>query len=184
MEKTCISSLLRQNAKCGAGAPLSATPEKKPCILWKKSPMFYQKSPYIFSQDTCQNKSRHTNKCVTRMIICMCHTYDYMHVSHIWRCHTYERVTRMNVSRRTFLSPNTLEQVNESYHTYDWETPHLWRSHVAHFHKKLSNKQMSHVTHMNESCHTYEWVMSHIWMSHVTHMNESCHTYEWVMSHI
>jgi len=49
--------------------------------------------------------------------------------------------------------------VNESCHTYEKVTLHIW---------------MSHVTHMNMACHT--------WMSHVTHMNEACHTYKWVMS--
>jgi len=58
--------------------------------------------------------------------------------------------------------------MNESWHTYEWVTSHIW---------------MSHVTHVNESCHTYR-VMSHIWMSHVTHINQSRHTYEWVMSNM
>ena len=52
---------------------------------------------------------------------------------------------------------------NESCHTYEWVTSHIW---------------MSHVAHMNESCYSCECLTSHIWMSHVTHMNESCATYE------
>jgi len=91
--------------------------------------------------------------------------------------------------------------IDESCHTYERVTSHIW---------------MSLVTHMKESCHTYtcEWIMSllfhteaflealhhHViwrhlgplessviwkkkrrehekrWISHATHMNESCHT--------
>jgi len=54
-------------------------------------------------------------------------------------------------------------QMNQSFHTHEWVTLHIWTSHV---------------THMNESRHTYEWVTSHTWTSHITHMNESCPTYE------
>jgi len=48
-----------------------------------------------------------------------------------------------------------IARVNESCHTYEWVTSHIW---------------MSHVAHMTESCHTYKWVMSHIWTSHVTQL--------------
>ena len=81
--------------------------------------------------------------------------------------------------------------MDESCRTYEWVTPHIWVSHVAHTNYScrtyewfMSHIWMSHVTYMNESCRTYEWVMSHIWMSHVTRMNESCRTYEWFISHI
>jgi len=60
--------------------------------------------------------------------------------------------------------------MNESCHTYEWVTSHIW---------------MSHVTHMNESCHTYEWDSPHIWILITIVSNQ---TYEWirywVMSHI
>ena len=76
----------------------------------------------------------------------------------------------------TWLTPpaNTaytcVSRVNESCHTYEWVTSHVW---------------MSHVTRMNSPCHTYEGIMSHMWKSHVTHINQSrhtCHTCEWVTS--
>jgi len=56
-----------------------------------------------------------------------------------------------------------LLHMNESRHTYEWVTSHIW---------------MSRATHMNESCYTYEWVMAHIRMGSITLMNQSCHTYE------
>ena len=60
--------------------------------------------------------------------------------------------------------------MNESRHTYEGVTSHIW---------------MSHGTHMKESRHPFEWVMSHIHeLDQVTRMNESCHIYEWVMSHV
>jgi len=70
-----------------------------------------------------------------------------------------------------------LTHMNESCHTYEWVTSHIW---------------MSHVPHMNESCHTYkwvmshthQWVMSHTWMSHVTCKNESCHMYAQVIHEV
>jgi len=52
--------------------------------------------------------------------------------------------------------------MNESCHTHEWVTSHMW---------------MRHVTLMNEARHTHEWGMSHTWMRHVTHMNEACHTH-------
>jgi len=59
--------------------------------------------------------------------------------------------------------------VNESRHTCEWVTSHIW---------------MSHFTHMNESRHTYEWVMPQIWMSHGIHKNESRDIWEWVTWHM
>ena len=96
------------------------------------------------------------------------------------------------------VSSSVVTHMNESCHTYERVTSHIWRSHVTHMNESVSHMKelrhtyegvashiwTSHVTHMNESCHTYEWVMSHLWLSHVSHMNESCNTYEWVMSHI
>jgi len=59
--------------------------------------------------------------------------------------------------------------VNESRHTCEWVTAHMW---------------MSHVTYVNESRHICEWVTSHMWMSHVTYVNESYRKCEWVLSHM
>ena len=66
-------------------------------------------------------------------------------------------------------------RANESRHTYEWVTTHVWMSHVKHMNESRYT-WMSHVTRMNESRHT--------WMSHVTRMNESRRSYERGMSHI
>ena len=70
--------------------------------------------------------------------------------------------------------------MNESCHTYEWGTSHLWIRHVTRTNGRIPHETsvlnvthdsflwMSHVTHINETCHINEWVMLHIWMSHVT----------------
>ena len=95
-----------------------------------------------------------------------------------------------NVSESYCIYPPVgVTHVNESRHTCEWVTSHMWMSHVTHVNESchtcewvMSRMWMSRVTHVNESCHKCEWVMSHTWLSHVTHVNESCHTFEWVMS--
>jgi len=41
------------------------------------------------------------------------------------------------------------------------------------YQRLMSNKRMSHITHINESCRTYQRVISNVWMSHITPMSES-----------
>ena len=55
-------------------------------------------------------------------------------MSQIWMGHDTDRIINILIS-----------WMNESRHTYEWVTSHIW---------------MSHVTHMNESCHTSEYVMA------------------------
>ena len=106
-------------------------------------------------------------------------------------------VTHMNESRHTYewVTPHIwmshVTHMNESRHTYEWVTSHIWMSHVAHRMPHATNinkqQQASHAPMYNfyKSCHTYECRMSHISISHVTHMIESCHTYEsTAMSHM
>jgi hypothetical protein len=72
---------------------------------------------------------------------------------------------------------------NESHHTFEQFTSHVWMSHVTRLHESRPTCR-SHDTRMNESRQTYEQITSHVWMSHTTRVNESCHTCEWVMSHM
>jgi len=89
--------------------------------------------------------------------------------------------------------------MNESRHTYECVTPHIWMGHATrmnasclaymdescHIFKLVtSHIWMSCVTRTHETCHTHGWVMSHIWRSDGTGVNELGHTYEWVVSHI
>jgi len=81
--------------------------------------------------------------------------------------------------------------MNESCHTYEWVTSHIWVIHVTLMNESrhtyesfMLHSWMSHVTHMSHSCYTHEWVTSHTWTMHVTQMNESHHAYERVMSHV
>jgi len=107
---------------------------------------------------------------------------------------------------------NHVTHMNHSCHTYDWETSHMWMSHVTYIsahdlccscnrseschtcESVMLHAWLSHVTHVNEPCHTHKCtrlvlqlqpirVTSRIWTSHVAHINESCHTCEWVTSH-
>ena len=91
-------------------------------------------------------------------------------VWHIWReygcsCKTFTISSRKWVMSHVwrFRGVRHVTHVNESCHTYEWVTSHMW---------------ISPVTHVDKSYHTYEWVMSHLWMGHVIHMNGPCHTYE------
>jgi len=75
----------------------------------------------------------------------------------------------------------SFDQMDESYHTCEWVTSHIWEHHVTHTNKSYHTYEwdtfpswMSHATHAKESYHTCERVISHMWMSHVTHI---CHTY-------
>jgi len=133
----------------------------------------------------------HTRRSHVTPMIESCHT----HVSFIWLDIDLNRhILRVTVAPR----PAT-----ELCHTYEWNMPHVWMSHVAytneschsydwvmsHVWSVMSHIWMSHVTRSNESCRMHKWVMSHKWMTHVarvmnhvTNMNESCHSYEWVMS--
>jgi len=81
---------------------------------------------------------------------------------HIHICHDLHKwiMSPIHESRHTFTSHvthmnGTCTHMNESCHTYEWVTPHIW---------------MSHVTHMNESCHTYEWVMSRTCRTWIQHL--------------
>ena len=117
---------------------------------------------------------------VTRAIWFMSHTWmshvTYMNES----CHTCGRSWFLVWLPSSSTFHGTLRftrtHMNESRHTYEWVTSHIWMRHVAHMNE-------SHHTYEWDTSHTYEWVTSHIWMSHVTRTNESRHTYEWVTSH-
>jgi len=85
------------------------------------------------------------------------HTYEWV-MSHIWM----SAGSRMNESRHTkqaaclecmrrkrryeWVMPH-MQIYNESQHTYEWVTAHVW---------------IRHGTRMNTSRYTYEWVMSHM----------------------
>ena len=110
-------------------------------------------------------------------------------MSHIWTSHVTQIWMRhecLDVWQRSRVT-----HMNESCHTCEWVTSHMWMSHLTHMnasHIATSQVNVTHinesVTLINESSHTYQLVMSHIWMSHVTYLNESCHTNQWVMSHV
>ena len=128
----------------------------------------------------------HIQKWFVAHIIASCRKCDWI-MSHI----SMGRVSHIQGIMSTHMSIDSCRirmshvgHMNESRHSYEWVTPHIWMSHVTHMNESRHTYEwvtsliwMSHVTHMNESRHTYEWVMSHVWMSHVTHMNESCLTH-------
>ena len=94
-------------------------------------------------------------------------SFNNLHTHTSTHTHAYIHTVSIHVvcilRGRWVMYPRT----NESCHTYERITSHIW---------------MSHVTHVKESCHIYGWVVSHIWMSRVTHMKESCHTYRTISS--
>ena len=159
--------------------------------------------------DVTHMKSYHTYEFASHVERVMSHVnksrYAYKSVSRIERSHG----TRM---KSCHTSHHHITPRDESCHTYEWVTPHIWihitrmnescrtwmhhvtrRDESCHVYEQVMSRTctistthtgMSHVTHMNESCHTHAWVMSHIWKSHVTRTKESCDTYAWVVSHV
>ena len=70
---------------------------------------------------------------------------SYINAMHHGTCeYVINHVTSSHEWCHTFHVPH----VNESCHTSEWVTSHIW---------------IIHVTHINESCHTYEWVTGPRW---------------------
>jgi len=107
----------------------------------------------------------------------------FLVAAHIWMRHVvsnthmtelcfYEWVITpdVRVVWATHKCKSHVTHMNESRHTYESVTTHVWLSHDVTY-------EWLHQTLKWFERHTDERVMSHIWMSHVTHMNESRHTY-------
>ena len=119
------------------------------------------------------------------------------------QCNTWRPLTRERSRDRkssvvltasTFLSCciwSVLRHMNESCHTYQRVTSHIWMGHVTHMKEECDTCEivmwqtwLGQVTQMHESCHTFICVMSLVWTSRLTRMIKSGHTYDWVTSHI
>ena len=119
------------------------------------------------------------------------------------QCNTWRPLTRERSRDRkssvvltasTFLSCciwSVLRHINESCHTYQRVTSHIWMGHVTHMKEECDTCEivmwqtwLGQVTQMHESCHTFICVMSLVWTSRLTRRIKSGHTYDWVTSHI
>ena len=138
----------------------------KLCCEWVLSQIWANRSTHMngpcctnstpaSSQMHCEWVMSHINCVINES----CHTCEYE------SCHTYEWAMLHELHSR--FTPNSV--ANESC---DVQV-------VLCYECVVSQKWMSHGTHMNESWRTYEWVM---WRTSCD-MNASCHTYEWVMAH-
>jgi len=94
--------------------------------------------------------------------------------------------------------------LNQSHHTCEWVTPHMWMSHETPYSPREIRQHFAHLLQMPMSHGTCGWVMAHMCMSynalevirrvcarllqtpmsHVIFVNESCHVGERVTSHM
>ena len=84
----------------------------------------------------------------------------------------------------THINPSCLTHVNASCHTCKWDMSRVWKCHIAHLWRVMSQTRIYRATYLNVFCITYESVMTNIGMRHVAHIDVSCNTYSCVTPHI
>jgi len=111
-------------------------------------------------------------------------------VCHVWRwivCALSGWVVCVYMKDRESYVSRGVTHMNESRHTCEWVTAHIWmrllgrmcreESHPPLWSLVTSRIWIRHVTHVNASRPTCEWFMSRTWMHHNTHVNESRHAF-------